>query len=145
MIDYHMHLERGPFTLDYLSKFWETAQARGINEIGFTDHTHNFREFLPIYEHLLDPNVGYDYMKEWMKKDFHRTMDDYLTLLHHARDRGIPVKIGLEVDYFPEQEQRIKELLRPYAFDFISGSVHVIGQWGFDYKPECGWEGRYNG
>ncbi len=142
MIDYHMHLERGPFAIDYLVKFWERAKERGISEIGFTDHTHNFREFRPTFEHLLQPDVGYQYMKDWMAKDFNRSIDDYLTLLHEARAQGIPVKIGIEVDYFREQEQRITDILSRYSFDFILGSIHVIGQWGFDYDPECGWAGR---
>lgn len=25
MIDYHIHLERGPYTLDWLKKFWNQA------------------------------------------------------------------------------------------------------------------------
>ncbi len=36
--DYHMHLERGPWTLDWLRRFVETARARGLAEIGISEH-----------------------------------------------------------------------------------------------------------
>ena len=50
IVDYHMHLrdERGEiaFTADAVERFVERASARGVDEIGFTEHVYYFRETL---------------------------------------------------------------------------------------------------
>ncbi len=140
MIDYHMHLENGPLTMDYLQQFWQQAKRRGLSEIGVTEHTHKFSQFRCTFDHLFQPDVGYRYMKDWLSNDFQQDIEEYLALLHKARQGGVPVKVGIEVDYFPEQQSVIASLLDQYSFDFVLGSVHVIGQWGFDLSPEWGWE-----
>lgn len=142
MIDYHMHLEKGPFTLEWLKQFWEHAQRRGISEIGITEHAHRFRECWPIYQHLTEGSDAYSFMKDWLSRDFQHNIETYLELLTAARTEGIPVKIGIEMDYFPESEAEIHQLTNRYDFDYILGSVHVIGKWGFDYSPQHGWDGR---
>ena len=48
-----------------------------------------------------------------------------------AKARGLPVKLGLEVDFQPGSEQRVLELIAPYPWDFLVGSVHWIGGWDF--------------
>jgi histidinol-phosphatase (PHP family) len=42
------------------------------------------------------------------------------------------VRIGLEVDYRPEEEGKIKELLARFPFDYVIGSVHEMNGWIFD-------------
>lgn len=142
MIDYHMHLERGPLTLSWLREFWSQAQARGIREIAITEHAHRFREFYPVYSHLLSGDDAYPFMKEWMAAEFQLSLADYQSLIAEAQQQGIPVKFGIEVDYFIGREELIRELLDRYPFDFVLGSVHVLGKWGFDISPDCGWAGR---
>jgi len=136
VIDYHMHLENGPLTLEWLRRFWETAQKRGLSEIGISEHCHKFKEFYPMFAPLTQGTDSYPFMKEWIAKDFQLDLDHYVELLLAARQEGIPVKIGLELDYLPGTEDFVQELLQQYPFDYILGSVHVIGKWGFDYAPE---------
>ena len=47
-------------------------------------------------------------------------------------DRGLPVKLGLEVDYVPGLERETRELLAPYPWDYLLGSVHFIGERSVD-------------
>ncbi|MFR3591475.1 hypothetical protein [Eisenbergiella massiliensis] len=44
MIDAHVHLEKGPYTREWLQEFIFYAQERGIRKIYFLEHTHIFRE-----------------------------------------------------------------------------------------------------
>lgn len=141
MIDYHIHLLNGPLTLRWLKQFWDTAQQRGVTEIGISEHCHNFKEFRPMFEPLVSSDDSYDYMKEWISQDFQLELEEYIELALSAREHGIPVKLGLEVDYLPNISQHLPEIIKPYSFDYIIGSVHVIGQWGFDYHVQA-WEGK---
>ena len=43
-----------------------------------------------------------------------------------ARARGLPVKLGLEVDYVPGREDETRAILAPYPVDYLLGSVHFI-------------------
>lgn len=141
MIDYHMHLENGPLTLDWLREFWKQAQSVGLREIGITEHAHQFKEFIPVYGHLTQNPQQYPVVQKWLGREFRYHLQSYLTLLQEARAEGIPVKFGLELDYFPETADLAASVLKDYPdFDFILGSVHFIGQWPFDFAPELGWE-----
>lgn len=140
MIDYHIHLENGPYTLDWVRQFWEVAQKKGITEIGITEHCHKFREFYPFFAALTGQD-GYPFMAEWIEQDFQHNLADYVELLQQARSYGIPLKLGLEVDYIEGATEEIREIINNYPFDYLLGSVHIIDRWGFDYAPEV-WEGH---
>ena len=43
-----------------------------------------------------------------------------------AKRRGLPVKLGLEVDYVPGREDETRALLDPYPWDYLLGSVHYV-------------------
>lgn len=142
MVDYHMHLENGPLTVEWIRKFWDQARMRGISEIGITEHCHKFREFAPLFRHLQEGPEAYSYMREWLSHDFQGSLAEYVGVLQEARASGIPLKIGLEADFFPGKERLLHDLLSAHPFDFVLGSVHTVGMWGFDYSADCGWDGR---
>ena len=60
MIDRHVHIERGPYTKEWLNKFIDTALKRGMTKLGIIEHTHRFIEFKHIYDSI---NVDTDYGK----------------------------------------------------------------------------------
>jgi histidinol-phosphatase (PHP family) len=66
--------------------------------------------------------------------DFHarNSLEEYVTLAQRAKDEGLPVKIGLEVDYYADQMDVVSPLLAQYPFDVLIGSVHWLGTWQFD-------------
>ena len=49
----------------------------------------------------------------------------------------IPVKLGIEIDFFPNEVRKIKEFIQKYPFDYVIGSVHVIGDWSIDESSEA--------
>jgi histidinol-phosphatase (PHP family) len=122
LVDYHMHLENGPKTLEYVEQFLKVAEKRGISEIGFSEHCYRFKEA----RHLLD--------NPWARERNVDSVSEYLELLTRAKQKGWPVKIGIEVDYIPEVEDEIRTFLEKYQFDYVFGSVHWIGDFGFDLK-----------
>lgn len=42
--DLHVHLEKGPYTLNWLKEFIDVGKKRGIREIGFSEHAYRFKE-----------------------------------------------------------------------------------------------------
>ena len=59
MIDAHVHIERGPYALDWLSQFIEQAVKNGVTEIRFLEHSFRFLEFKNIYRDIVaHPNMG---------------------------------------------------------------------------------------
>ena len=68
--------------------------------------------------------------------------EDYVRLVREASTTGIPVKLGIEVDYIEGKEREIAELLSMYQWDYVIGSVHFIDDWGFDQEEFVGrWDG----
>lgn len=129
LVDYHMHLENGPKDLNYVAKFLETAAKKGIDEIGFSEHCYRFKEA----QHLLD--------NPWTRKRNVDSVKEYLDLLNDAKSRGWPIKIGIEIDYIPGTEELIKGFISGYDFDYVLGSVHWLGEFGFDLKENLSiWE-----
>jgi histidinol-phosphatase (PHP family) len=62
-------------------------------------------------------------------------LDAYVDAIMQAREHGLPVKLGLEVDYAPGREEETRALLAPYPWDYLLGSVHWIDGFGIDGEP----------
>src|SRR5207237_343782 len=99
---------------DRAEEYVEQARRTGIDEIGFSDHVYYFRQGERLWE---IPR---------MLERCHDDLDDYVDAVVEAKRRGLPVKLGLEVDYFPGIETGIAELLEPYPWDYVLGSVHFV-------------------
>ena len=142
LVDYHNHLERGPFSLDWLRRFVDTAISRGVAEIGFSEHGHRFKNFAPIMEHLGKGEGAYPAIGQWLSGDFRNDVKDYVELVSRAKESGLPVKLGVEVDFIPGCEEAIQKWIADWPWDYVIGSVHFIGKWCFDYRAEMGWPER---
>jgi len=120
IVDYHMHLrdgqERLTFTVEAVERFVEAAAARGVDEIGFTEHVYYFRQTKEVWT--------LPYQTERCKYD----LDDYAGAVVDAKRQGLPVKLGLEVDWWPPHNEAIAAALEPYHWDFLLGSVHWLGE-----------------
>ena len=143
LADYHMHLESdevaGPcrYTPERIAEYVAVARARGVAEIGVSEHCHRFVEFAGVMEHLYRPRPvagGF-----WLAEQFNHRLDAYVAAVLDARDRGLPVRLGLEVDYLPGREAELRAILAPYPWDYIIGSVHFLEGWAIDVGPEYGW------
>ncbi len=127
IVDYHIHLrnERGEIAHETRSvdPFVEAARAGGVDEIGFTEHVYYFRQTLPLWT--------VRYHVERCVYD----LEAYVQAILQARERGLPVKLGLEVDYVPGREEETRRLLEPYPWDYLLGSIHYIDGLGVDAEP----------
>jgi histidinol-phosphatase (PHP family) len=127
IVDYHMHLrdpdERIDHTVEAIERFVETAAARGVDEIGFTEHVYYFSATRPVWT--------LPYQTERCVYD----LDRYVEAVLEAKRRGFPVKLGLEVDYVGERQDELAALLEPYPWDLLLGSVHWIDGLAVDQEP----------
>jgi histidinol-phosphatase (PHP family) len=127
IVDYHVHLRDPSGGIEHTPaaarRFVETAATRGVDEIGFTEHVYYFRETQEIW------NVPYQ--RERCRFD----LDRYCDAVLEAKREGLPVKLALEVDYVGERQERLSELLGPYPWDYLLGSVHWIDGEAIDAEP----------
>ena len=59
-------------------------------------------------------------------------LDAYVEVVEAVKAEGLPVVLGLEVDYYQDRMDEVAELLAGYPFDVLLGSVHWLGAWRFD-------------
>ena len=125
--DYHMHLrdadERIDHTVEAVERFVEAAAERRVDEIGFAEHVYYFEQTRELWtEPSQLERCVYD-------------IDRYVGAVVGAKERGLPVKLGLEVDYVVGRERETAELLAPYPWDYLLGSVHFVDGFGVDVQP----------
>jgi len=142
MIDAHVHIfgdGRGEYSIERINSFIVHAQKKGINEIYMLEHTHQYSEFVQMYKPISDNN---EYLRNWLSGKMKVSLEEYTRFIDKAKAYGFPIKVrfGLEVCYIPETVHILSEILKQYKWDFITGSVHFIGSFGFDHKLEL-WKG----
>ena len=127
IVDYHMHL-RGPgeviaHEVGAVEPFVETARARGVDEIGFTEHVYYFEQTRSFW--------SWPYYVERC----HWDLDTYVDAVVEAKRGGLPVKLGLEVDWAGDRAGELADVLAPYPWDFLLGSVHMVDDRAIDNGP----------
>jgi len=105
----------------------EAALAKGLKIYGISEHSPR----LPQFRYIDDPigeirgRVGWeDFLKEVenLKKEF---------------EGRIELLKGCEVDWLGEENiPWTKKLIAEGNFDYTIGSVHFLGEWGFDYEKD---------
>ena len=127
----------GEYPPGYIDQYVETALERGATEIGFTEHLYRCHESAPVLGRWWedDPNpVLATEIAEVIRSERSLSLERYVEVVVDAKDRGLPIKLGLEVDFQPGTEEKTLELLAPYPFDYLIGSVHWVGAWWPDRK-----------
>ncbi|MDO5089309.1 MAG: PHP domain-containing protein, partial [Leptotrichiaceae bacterium] len=138
LIDYHMHFEYGDYDENWVKLFFEQAEKKGLKEIGITEHTHGFKEFRDLYyeELILDSTEIGEFQRKWLdnpKTKFVHTLSEYTDFINMLKSKGYPVKLGLEVCNFKNQNE-VEKILGKYEWDYLIVSVHFIKGWGFDFN-----------
>ena len=140
MIDGHIHLEYGDYTLDYIQKFVDKALEMHLDEIWLLEHNYMFPEFAPMYDSVCAHSA---FVNDWFhRKAGKKSYSEYLDLINKVREVDYPVKIkfGLEVCYFKGYEDLVVQLTKDKGFDFLLGSMHFVGDFAFDHTAEL-WKG----
>ena len=122
LIDYHVHLDKLEWSLSTIEEMCGVAQKSGIDKLGIVVHTQALDGFQPLYDHIIRKGSKHKKLK------FNKNIQDYINLLNSAKDKGYPINTGIEVCYSPEGEDFLKNKLSQYSFDFLIGSVHLIGR-----------------
>ena len=140
MLDYHLHLwphgqrDSGP-TLDMVAAYCERARAAGVAEVALTEHLFRFVQADRLlggwWEAEPDAALRHSMQRYW--QDHARAdLDRYVAVVEEAKAAGLPVVLGLEVDFYPGRMGEVAALLAGYPFDVLLGSVHWLGTWRFD-------------
>jgi len=113
IVDYHIHTSASPDGEGDFVQFVNEAQRKALDEIGFS-------------EHLLDrPVRPIDFFDGYVKR-----------FLQFKKEAPLPVRLGAEVDYFPDQIAAIRKLTAGFPFDYVIGSVHFLEDWPIDSYKE---------
>ncbi|MGQ8337289.1 histidinol-phosphatase [Sunxiuqinia sp. A32] len=113
LVDYHMHsiLSDGKNSYEEMIK---KAISLGLDEIGFSDHF------------CLKP-------VDWAISTIDLpVMEMQILELKEKYADQITIRFGIEMDYFPEHEDEIRQAISKLPLDYVIGSVHFIGDWNFD-------------
>ena len=102
------------------------AASAGMRILGFSEHS-------PRPE-------GYDYPQEY-REQLKAGFPAYLSEVRILRDRWeaapadakpLRVLLGLEMDWFSAERSFIERVAASEPWDYLLGSVHFLGHWGFD-------------
>ena len=100
MIDYHLHVVAHgdrPMTVENIIQYCEVAHERGIRQMGITEHD--------------------------------RYLDDIdLAAFQEARElsQDVELRLGIEIDFVPGQEERMDHDATALPYDYVIGSVHRV-------------------
>ena len=135
MKDLHIHIERGPYTVEWIEKFINKAIEMNLDEICLLEHSIRFKDFHPTFKEARKYNR---YQQKWFdaKVPTAHTLDEFKSLVTEVRSRDYPIKVsfGLEICYFEQHKGLIRELVSDGFFDYLLGSVHWIDNWMFNQR-----------
>ncbi len=124
--DYHTHTARCGHAVGTPAEYVAAARAAGLTGLGVADH-------IPL---LPDPDPVLSMSLE--------ELDAYVREVEELKG-AYPgyVLLGIEADYRPHTVAQVSDLLAEYPFDYVIGSVHHLGDWGFDDPRQlAGYETR---
>lgn len=143
-VDSHVHLqphgEQPPMNRARIELYVESAHAHGVETVAFTEHLFRFREAYELLEGWWyddkdgDPALAAA-TKQYIEDHVSGTVADYVREIEAAKADGLPVLLGLEMDWLHGHGDELRRFLAPYDWDIVLGSVHWIGPWGFDEGP----------
>jgi histidinol-phosphatase (PHP family) len=124
LIDFHVH---SPYcghaqgkTIDYV----ESAIAKGLPEIGFSDHLGRYYLSRSQRRHHWDWGMDEHLLARYYNE---------LTELRDAYADRIAIRIGLEVDYIEGAEDLLTPIMQLYPLDFLLGSIHCLPKFSWKH------------
>ncbi len=112
MLDLHNHTTRCNHATGTMSAYIDTALQQGVQTYGFACHA-------PM-DYDTQYRMGFDELESYLAD---------ITELQKRYDGRCSIRKGLEVDYLPKYlDSRVLDA----DVDYLIGSVHFLGDWGFD-------------
>jgi histidinol-phosphatase (PHP family) len=140
VLDYHLHLwphsqSDAETTIEQVAAYCDHATAHGVTESAVTEHLFRFTQAKDRLGGFWDDLPG-EALRPGMAAywDHHARvdLDAYVETVLKVKDAGLPVVLGLEVDYYRDRMDDVADLLDGYPFDVLIGSVHWLDTWRFD-------------
>ena len=136
VVDYHCHLAPddellGPrwMTAEHIAGYAAEARTAGVGELALTEHCHRFRQAAGISDH------------PFWNETAHADLDAYVAALAAARDEGLPVRVGIELDWLgPTHVDALRALVVNRDLDIVLGSVHWLAGAMVDHPDYPVWE-----
>ncbi len=128
-------MKEGCYSEDWITRYLEQGRKKGVTKFGVVDHLYRFHEFKSYYEEfmLLDDSPLGKMQREWLDLVCTYSIQDYLSGMRNAARFYEELSIGIEADYFPGSQEKLRALLKPYRLDYVIGSVHFHEGWKFDH------------
>jgi histidinol-phosphatase (PHP family) len=131
LTDYHVHLRPDElsntaaeaFTAANAERYREVAAERGIEELGVAEHVYRFTAALDVWDHELWRRHALD------------DIDAYCSFVREETD----LKLGIEADFIPGREDRMRALLEERDWDYVVGSIHFLAEGALDYDKYDVW------
>lgn len=113
MIDYHIHTSLCNHATGIMEAYVKKAVDIGLKEICFLDHL------------IISKNSHAESMTPKEVPLYFQAVQQ----LKHRYKEIIKIKVGLEVDFIPENVSHIQNIIETFSFDVIGSSVHFLGDW----------------
>ncbi len=125
ILDTHLHTRLCKHATGEPEEYARKALETGLAGIGFSCHSPMPPEYDPTNRMVLDQ------------------FPEYIDLVRRCQGAfpEFPVKLGLETDFHPGTEDYARSVLDMAEFDYVIGSIHFLGSWGFDNPEQMG---RFN-
>ncbi len=147
LTDYHMHLQPdgagaraaaahaweadgGHLSPAWIGRYTERARTRAVSEIAVTEHVYRFAQARAWNEDA------------WWREEATEDADAYCEAVLGARASGLPVLLGIEMDWLAGRRDEIAAFLDARPFDVVLGSVHWIGPLVVNDPGAADWGGR---
>jgi histidinol-phosphatase (PHP family) len=120
--DYHVHPNYSKDATGSIEDYCQKALQLGLEEICFTTHYDSdpFRKEIDPFMRVKGKVIPLS------KKSVRRYIEDIRGADHKYRPLGLSVKAGLEIDYAPHLEEKLREDLVHFDLDYRLGSVHCL-------------------
>lgn len=118
--DYHMHTRLCQHAAGEPKDYAARAIEAGLPEICLTDH-------MPM-------PAWYDPMSRMRPEEF-PTYEGWASEARRLHP-SLPIRFGVEGDFHPDAMDHVAGFLGSRPFDYVIGSVHVLGDWGFDNEAQ---------
>lgn len=105
--------------------FVQAAIRQGFAALGFSEH--------------MPPPDRYTYAGFPPRAESMRRFESYIVEIQRLKEAyraDLPILLGVETEYLPDEEPYVADFVRAYPFDYVVGSVHYIRGLMVDYTRE---------
>ncbi len=124
-VDFHNHTKMCCHAAGEMEEYVLAAIARGISIFGFAGHSPWMIQDGPKMALAYDEVPIYLDLVAGLQQKY-----------SSGPDARIQIRLGMEMDYVPDRIEYPRRYLKQIDFDYVIGSVHHIGTWGFDQDTQ---------